>query len=178
MEGLAQATKERLFRLGVKYGVLANSLNASFHSLVGAVMRRPVWWTQNDSFDVTEGMVGAAVVGGKLGVQVTTAQCKRGPAIVSFVYALEMAQVILRQWQEGTLLCGFYTTQKAEANALAYAFLYVTAQVGTPCGGTMPYGAIYDSMKKVYANDRGFFWSVNSRIADNTMIKRMWQKEL
>ena len=179
LESLSKTVKERIFRVAIRYGRLANQLNSALHCLVSAALRQPFWWTQNDDLPPSVGITGQVALGNGLAIQVTTARCAKDSVLVSFVYAHEIAHVVLEHYaaEQGSFLFGQYTRREAEADAFAYAYLYVTATVRTPCGGRIPYNAIYQAMKKLHGNDPGFYWSTNARHADILLINRILDDE-
>ena len=179
MDFLPLGDKIRVFRRGVQYGVLANSLHSSLHSLVSAVLRIPIWWTQNDSLKFGAGITGGVAGDDGIGVQITTARTSLDPVAVSFVYCHEVGHVVLNHYasEEGSILYGFYTKREAEATAFAFAYLYVTKECRIPSGGRTNCGAICAAVRRVYTCDRGFYWSNSSRIRDIELVRRLWDEQ-
>ena len=170
---LSAARKEELFRLAIGYAGRANATASELHSLVSADLGRPMWWTQNETLPVTVGIVGEVRLPSGLGIQITTARCADDPAVVSFVYTHEIGHVLLKHYQEGSFLYGFYTRREAEADAFAYAFLYATVEKRCPCGKPLYYQNIYAAMKKIHAQDPGFVWPQETRLRDIKVIRTM-----
>ena len=176
MSFLGKQRKEGIFRLAVSYGVRANAKRIALHSLVGVDIGHPVWWTQHDGLPVTVSIVGGTELNGAMGVQVTTAPCKEDPCAVSLAYAHDLGHVVLDHYEEGSFVIGMYTRREAEADAFAYAYLYVTAATRTPCGGTLRANDIVQAFKSIYADVKGYYWSVDDRIEDNRLINAIWNE--
>lgn len=170
---LGRARREEIYCLAVGYAQRANSLQAMLHCLVGADLGYPFWWTQNTSLDVTVGITGQVNWDGRMGFQVTTAVCDRDPNTVSFVYAHEVAHVLLRHYEQGSFLYNRYTKREAEADAFAYAYLYATARTRMPCGCQTEFNLIYAAIKMIYGGDEGFHWPTESRHADIKFIRSL-----
>ena len=162
----AQRRRTRILRLAVEYGCRANSSGERLHTLVGKALGKRFTWSQNEEFAVNVGIVGEAGTGDESRLHISTALCSRGPALVSFVYAHQVAHVLLEHDSEGSFLYGYYTRGEAEADLFAYAYLYTTSQVAIPCGVTLPYARIAIVIKTLRKDDKGFFWPEGKRLLD------------